>query len=84
VRFIFLLVTGLSLGFTIYFLFPGRNFVSGCLSLRCGDAEWAWALSFVVVCFVGLTFRICICMLDVLWVLDLSVDGGGELHYSFP
>ena len=34
--------------------------------------------------FVWLTFRICICMLDVLWVLELSVDGWGELHYSFP
>ena len=71
-------------GIDCRFSFSWGNVVSGCLSLHCGDAEWAWALSFVDVCYVWLTFRIFICMMGVLWVLGLSVDGGGELYYSFP
>ena len=66
------------------FLFSHRDVVSGCLSIRYGDVGWAWAFAFVDVYLLWLTFWGRCCMLDVLWSLVRFVNGGRELHYSFP
>ena len=66
------------------FLFSRRDMVSGCLSIRYGDIGWAWAFAFVDVCFLWLTFWGRCYVLCVLWSLERFVNGGGELHCSFP
>ena len=66
------------------YLFYRRGIVSGYLFIRFGDVGWAWAFAFVGVCFLWPTYPVCCYMLGVLWSLERFVDGGGELHYSFP
>ena len=66
------------------FSFSRGDIVSGCLSLRYGGVGWARALSFMDVFWFWPMFQIRVYTLDVLLLLGRSVDGGGELLYSFP
>ena len=79
--FFVLLVAGLFGGSTADFRFPGET-LSRVVS-RSVTVIWS-ELGRCRFFFFFLTFQTRVCILGVLWLWERSVDGEGELHYSFP